>query len=397
MRLRIGVVFLMVLLSVGLRAGERPAGKPETFESLKKEMEAAQKKYIDDYIKETEKTRKAQEKAIAEAKTEDEKKATIKKGTTIAFSMSGGPGPQFAPRFLAWAEKHPKDPEAFDALLMALQTSMGPNGKAGDTWVATLKVLKANYTTDPKIGELLRMLSRQSDEASAQFLRAVIEQNPDRRTKGLASRALARGKQQAVEMSTLLKTNEAFRQFREKELGKEGVEKQIASFDRLKSEADELHKQFQATFGDLFPDLSIGKPVPEVMSQGLDGKKVKLSDHKGKVVVLDIWATWCGPCRAMIPHEREMTGRLKDKPFVLVSVSVDEEKETLTKFLDKEKMPWTHWWNGSKGGIIEDWDVAYYPTIYVIDAKGVIRFKDLRGEKLEEAVEKLLKEAETTH
>ncbi len=96
----------------------------------------------------------------------------------------------------------------------------------------------------------------------------------------------------------------------------------------------------------------------------------------------------------MIPHEREMVDRLKDKPFALVSVSVDAEKKTLTEFLAKEKMPWTHWWNGPKGGILEEWDVQYYPTIYVIDARGVIRYKNLRGERLEEAVKELIKEAE---
>ena len=66
--------------------------------------------------------------------------------------------------------------------------------------------------------------------------------------------------------------------------------------------------------------------------------------------MLDIWATWCGPCKAMIPHEREMVERLKDKPFALVSISADEKKKTLTDFLAKDTMPWTHWWNGSGGG-----------------------------------------------
>jgi hypothetical protein len=68
-----------------------------------------------------------------------------------------------------------------------------------------------------------------------------------------------------------------------------------------------------------------------------------------------------------------------------------KKKETLTKFLAKEKMPWTHWCNGQEGGIIEDWDVQAYPTIYVLDAKGVIRHQNLRGEELEEAVNHLLK------
>jgi thiol-disulfide isomerase/thioredoxin len=127
--------------------------------------------------------------------------------------------------------------------------------------------------------------------------------------------------------------------------------------------------------------------------QGVDGKQARLSALKGKVVVLDIWATWCPPCRGMIPHEREMVERLKDKPFTLVSISADSEKKTLTDFLAKENMPWTHWWNGDQGGIVEEWEVEHYPTIYVIDAKGVIRHKELRGEELEKAVNDLLKEA----
>ena len=78
-----------------------------------------------------------------------------------------------------------------------------------------------------------------------------------------------------------------------------------------------------------------------------------------------------------------------------MSISADEKKETLTDFLAKEKMPWTHWWNGSEGGVIEDWDVRSFPAIYVLDAQGVIRHKDIRGEALEKAVNALLEEART--
>jgi hypothetical protein len=96
----------------------------------------------------------------------------------------------------------------------------------------------------------------------------------------------------------------------------------------------------------------------------------------------------------MIPHERKLVERLKGKPFALVSISADAKKETLTNFLEKEPMPWTHWWNGATGGILSDWDVEYFPALYVLDAKGVIRYKDVRGEKMDEAVDALLKEME---
>jgi thiol-disulfide isomerase/thioredoxin len=144
-------------------------------------------------------------------------------------------------------------------------------------------------------------------------------------------------------------------------------------------------------------NLQVGKVIPDLQSEDLDGKKVKLSDYRGKIVVLDIWATWCGPCKAMIPHEREMVEKLKGKPFVLLSVSCDEKKETLTKFLEeKEKMPWAHWWDGRGGPVTKAIHLRYYPTIYVLDHKGTIRYKGVRGDKMDEAVETLLKEIETS-
>ena len=118
---------------------------------------------------------------------------------------------------------------------------------------------------------------------------------------------------------------------------------------------------------------------------------------RGKVVLFDIWATWCPPCRAMIPHEREMVEKHKGKPFVLVSFSADDDKETLEKFLEKEPMPWTHWWdNGPKSAVLKKFRVQAFPTLYLMDHSGVIRYKwtGKPGDKeLDEAVETLVQEA----
>jgi cytochrome oxidase Cu insertion factor (SCO1/SenC/PrrC family) len=96
----------------------------------------------------------------------------------------------------------------------------------------------------------------------------------------------------------------------------------------------------------------------------------------------------------MIPHEREMVKKYEGKPFEFVSISFDDSKETLQKFMKKEPMPWTHWFNGPDGAFGKDWNIKHFPTIYVIDAKGVIRYKEIRGKKLDEAVETLVAEAE---
>ena len=83
---------------------------------------------------------------------------------------------------------------------------------------------------------------------------------------------------------------------------------------------------------------------------------------------------------------------------MLISVSADDKKETLKEFLDKEPMPWVHWWDGAEAGVIREWNIQGFPTFYVIDTQGVIRGKLVGGgpdkeKKLDTLVEKLVQEA----
>jgi hypothetical protein len=97
----------------------------------------------------------------------------------------------------------------------------------------------------------------------------------------------------------------------------------------------------------------------------------------------------------MLPHERSLVQKLQSKPFVLVGVNSDRDKAVFKDTAAKEQVTWPCFFDESTSGpIATAWNVHGWPTIYVIDAKGVIRHRDLRGEALEKAVDDLVAEAE---
>jgi hypothetical protein len=96
----------------------------------------------------------------------------------------------------------------------------------------------------------------------------------------------------------------------------------------------------------------------------------------------------------MYPHERSLVKRLENLPFVLIGVNSDRDREEIKKVMAKENITWRSFWNGggTDGPISRAWNVFGWPTIYILDAKGVIRYKNVRGEKLLAAIDTLLKE-----
>ena len=97
----------------------------------------------------------------------------------------------------------------------------------------------------------------------------------------------------------------------------------------------------------------------------------------------------------MYPHERSLVKRLANKPFALIGVNSDKDLAKLRPRLKEENISWRSFWNGpqgTSGPISAKWGVRGWPTIYILDHKGVIRFKGPRGEKMDEAVDQLLEE-----
>lgn len=106
----------------------------------------------------------------------------------------------------------------------------------------------------------------------------------------------------------------------------------------------------------------------------------------------------------MFPHERSLVKQLADKPFALIGVNSDRDLEEIQKIVKKKNITWRSFWNGPEGTggpISTKWGVRGWPTIYVLDAEGKIRYKNVRGDKMDDAIETLLAEmgheVEITH
>jgi len=330
------------------------------------------KKLQDDVIKE-----------YKEAKSPEEAQKLIPK---IQKNLLKLPREDFAKKAIALSKSmKPTDQGSFDSLVFAM--SMVARSSNKEIMKEAVELTIKDHSKNPKIVSVLGFIAATPDGAS--ILEKIASKTEDRNVAGLAWYAITEKLQQET-------GDVGPKQAEELNKKTEMIYEKLA-----KDYADVPMGNGRGTIGDtikaaLFElqNLSVGKVAPEVLCLNIDGDKDdKLSNYKGKVVVLDIWATWCGPCKAMIPHEREMNEKLKGKPFAFISISGDESKEILTAFLEKEKMPWTHWFADRKG-ILKDWNIRFYPTMYILDHKGVIRAKGLRGEELEKKVNELVVEAE---
>ena len=136
----------------------------------------------------------------------------------------------------------------------------------------------------------------------------------------------------------------------------------------------------------------VSQTIPEVSATTPVGVRETISQYRGSVVVLDVWAAWCAPCVAEIPSHRELVRKLGKRGLIFVSANADADPTVLRRFLLTHPMPWKHWLVGGDRAFRRKLDVRSYPTLFVLDRRGIIRHKNIRGKRLEAAVEKLLKE-----
>jgi thiol-disulfide isomerase/thioredoxin len=140
--------------------------------------------------------------------------------------------------------------------------------------------------------------------------------------------------------------------------------------------------------------LKVGAEPIAFEVTSIAGNKISPEQYKGKVLLLDFWATWCAPCKQEMPHVKEVYGKYKDKGFEIVGISLDKSRGDLDRYLSANNIKWPQYYDGKywQNEVAVKYGVQSIPATFLIDKKGKIRYKSLRGKQLEVAVKELLAE-----
>lgn len=276
----------------------------------------------------------------------------------------------------------PKDQRAADARKRE-RMFLGYAADRGDTnRAARLKTLEQEQLKDPNVTEdekfelRARAVERAAGAKQAESMEAALaelEKGARELLKDFPKRP------EVFEMLLMVASNDQGEKGRS--LANEII-KSDAAPEALKDEAKAILKKMDA----------LGKPLG-IKFTALDGREVDLSKMKGKVVLIDFWATWCGPCVAELPNVKEAYEKLHPKGFEIVGISFDQSKEKLTEFVKEEKMEWPQYFDGEgwKNKFGQEFGINSIPAMWLVDKKGILR--DMNGRTdLAKKVEKFLAE-----
>jgi thiol-disulfide isomerase/thioredoxin len=279
--------------------------------------------------------------------------------------------------------KEPDHPKAPDLLIWVCQATAKNDGSAeGDKLLRKASDLLVSRYPDAKyLWQFCPLLERSEDPAWAEkHLRTILKKNQVPAAKVLAAFTLAtvlqdKGADSQAEAKRLYERVMKEAGPAAKEWGRaerENSTRHRESYHEFMGE-ENLTSRAKAQLREM-KARGLGKPAPELKGEDVDGKPLRLSDLRGKVVLLSFWATWCPPCMALVPRERMLVRRMDGKPFAVLGVNGDDDPADARKAVAAKKMSWRSFKDKRSEGdaISKEWGVPAWPTLYLIDHKGVI-------------------------
>jgi peroxiredoxin len=286
--------------------------------------------------------------------------------------------PDFTEQFLDLAERQRQSPIGLKALVWLCRF-----GRQQDT-AKYIDLIVRDYLQSEQLVDAFRATAPYAGrvEAPRRLYRAALAGSPHRDVRGLACYYLAYSCVPEPDFGAIAPEREA---------------EAAALLERVIQEFGDV-PSYRGPLGELatgslnaMRHLKVGKQAPDIEGRDAKGLPLKLSDFRGQVVVVTFWADWCVPCQADLPIERAMVEKFAERPFALLGVNGDPP-EQLKQVLARHKVNWRCWADGPAGPIAASWSVGMWPTTYVIDARGVVRYRAVPADKLEPLVANLLRE-----
>jgi thiol-disulfide isomerase/thioredoxin len=354
-----------------------------------------------------------------------------------AFMAAAPRWTDYGPKMWKLAEENPRHPDTFEALLWliefrpvfdAAEERAAITGKAVDALIRDhLDTIAADLAAR-NVAEAFGMGGAMPGPHRDRLFRALYERSKSREARGRMGLLLARTFKAEAELAESLATRGADPGRRpELALWPPSYLERLRKEDTraIRREAEAILERVKSEYGDVrnlygmvvqdetlakvadreladLRTLAIGQVAPEIVGQDLDGKPMKLSEFRGRVVLLDFGShEHCGACRLVYPRLRNLIDRYRNRPFVVLGIQNNDRREVLRDLASRGEITWRCWWDGDRpdgpGPITTRWNVGGYPTFIVLDHDGKIRFKDLHPldeRSFDVAIEALVKRAE---
>ncbi len=207
----------------------------------------------------------------------------------------------------------------------------------------------------------------------------LLEEHKAEKTDAVAQIALMKAKLYAEVLDNPEKASEIVRQikvdFPQTQQGKDAD--QILESLKQQTEAKKIRSA-----------LVEGAKFPDFEEKDIAGKPLSTANYKGSVVLIDFWATWCGPCVGELPNVLKTYEKHHPKGLEIIGISLDQDEKKLQKFITDRKMPWQQYFDGKgwENKLAARYGIQSIPSTFLLDREGKIIGKDLRGQALDEAV-----------